>query len=270
MQLRTTLHNNVSMPLLGLGVYDMLGKEAIAAVEKALEIGYRLIDTASLYKNEEEIGLGIRNSNVKREDIFVTTKVGKVDMGYTNTLKAFDTSLKKLNIDYLDCYLLHWPIKEKRKETWQALEKLYIEKSVRCIGVANYPIPFLEELTSYAQEMPVIDQVEFSPYLFQPDQLNYCKKKNIQLQSYTPLVRGKKMGDPRLLAIAAKHQKTPAQIILRWNLQLGVSTIPKSSNPVRLKENFDIFDFTLDTFDMQEIGSWNENFRIVDDPMIFL
>lgn len=270
MQVMTTLHNNVTMPLLGLGVYDMLGNEAIHAVENALEIGYRLIDTASLYKNEEEIGQGIRNSAIKREDLFVTTKVGKVDMGYSSTLKAFDTSLKKLNIDYLDCYLLHWPIKDKRKETWQALEKLYIEKRVRCIGVANYLIPFLEELSTYYNEIPVIDQVEFSPYLYQPDLLQYCRNKNIQLQSYTPLVRGKKMGDPRLLKIASKHQKTPAQIILRWNLQLGISTIPKSSNPQRLKENFDVFDFTLDTADMQDLCSWNENFRIVDDPMIFL
>lgn len=270
MQLYTTLRNQVSMPLLGLGVYDMHGTEAVHAVEKALEIGYRLIDTASLYKNESEVGQGIRNSALPREDIFVTTKVGKADMGYEATLKAFDTSLQKLNIDYIDCYLLHWPLPKTRKETWQALEKLYLEKRVRCIGVANYLIPFLNELKGYAKEWPVINQVEFSPYLFQNDLLQFCKQEGIQLQSYTPLVRGKKMGDPKLIAIATKHQKTPAQIILRWNLQLGVSTIPKSSNAARLKENFAIFDFELDADDMKLLCSLNENFRIVDDPIQFL
>ncbi len=270
MQLYTTLRNTVKMPLLGLGVYDMLGKEAIQAVETALQIGYRLIDTASLYRNEEEVGEGIRLSAIPRGELFVTTKVGKADMGYEETLKAFDTSLRKLHIDYIDCYLLHWPLKEKRRDTWRALERLYLEKRVRCIGVANYLIPFLEELADYATEIPVIDQVEFSPYLFQPELLQYCQQRQIQLQSYTPLIRGQKMGDPRLTSLAAKHQKTAAQIILRWNLQLGVSTIPKSSNEKRLKENFDVFDFSLDDDDMKQLCSMNENFRIVDDPMQFL
>lgn len=266
-QLYTTFHNGIKMPLLGLGVYDMYNAEAEKAVEDALEIGYRLIDTASLYKNEKEIGNAIRKSPVPRQEIFVTTKLGNGDQGYDNTLKAFDTSMKLLNIDYIDCYLVHWPIRGKRKESWQALERLYADKRVRSIGVANYLIPFLEELQNYATEVPVLNQVEFSPYLYLKELLDFCQQRNIQLQSYTPLVRGKKFNDPRLLAIAARHVKSPAQIILRWNIQHGVSAIPKSSNKIRLQENFDIFDFQLSEKDINEMDSWNENYRVVDDPM---
>lgn len=269
-QVYTNFHNGIKMPLLGLGVYDMHNSEAERAVSDALEIGYRLIDTASLYRNEKEIGNAIRNSAVKREEIFVTTKLGNGDHGFDNALKAFDTSMKLLNIDYIDCYLVHWPIRGKRKESWQALEKLYAEKRVRSIGVANYLIPFLEELKSYATEIPVLNQVEFSPYLYLKELMEYCQERNIQLQSYTPLVRGKKFSDPRLQKIAQSHIKTPAQIILRWNTQHGISAIPKSSNRARLEENFDIFDFQLTADDMREMDSWNENFRIVDNPMDYL
>lgn len=266
-QLYTTFHNGIKMPLLGLGVYDMHNAEAEKAVEDALEIGYRLIDTASLYRNEKEIGNAIRKSSVPREEIFVTTKLGNGDQGFESTLKAFDISMNLLNIDYIDCYLVHWPIRGKRKESWLALEKLYAEKRVRSIGVANYLIPFLEELSSYATEVPVLNQVEFSPYLYIKDLMEYCQQRNIQLQSYTPLVRGKKFNDPRLLAIAARHVKSPAQIILRWNMEHGVSAIPKSSNKNRLQENFDIFDFSLTASEMKEMDSWNENYRVVDNPM---
>lgn len=266
-QLYTTFHNGIKMPLLGLGVYDMHNAEAEKAVEDALEIGYRLIDTASLYRNEKEIGNAIRKSAVPREEIFVTTKLGNGDQGFESSLKAFDTSLKLLNIDYIDCYLVHWPIRGKRKESWLALEKLYSEKRVRSIGVANYLIPFLDELSTYATDVPVLNQVEFSPYLYLKDLMEYCQQRNIQLQSYTPLVRGKKFSDPRILAIAARHVKSPAQIILRWNMEHGVSAIPKSSNKVRLQENFDIFDFSLTTAEMKEMDSWNENYRVVDNPM---
>lgn len=266
-QLYTTFHNGIKMPLLGLGVYDMHNAEAEKAVEDALEIGYRLIDTASLYRNEKEIGNAIRKSAVPREEIFVTTKLGNGDQGFESTLKAFDISMKLLDIDYIDCYLVHWPIKGKRKESWLAIEKLYTEKRVRSIGVANYLIPFLEELDSYATEVPVLNQVEFSPYLYIKDLMEYCQQRNIQLQSYTPLVRGKKFKDPRILAIAARHVKSLAQIILRWNMEHGVSAIPKSSNKNRLQENFDIFDFSLTTAELKEMDSWNENYRVVDNPM---
>jgi diketogulonate reductase-like aldo/keto reductase len=269
-QLYTTLNNGISMPLLGLGVYDMYNREAEEAVVNALEIGYRLIDTAAMYENEKEIGNAIRASRVARKEIFLTTKVANPDQGYDATLKAFDESSKKLDCEYIDLYLVHWPIKKTRKDTWLALERLYKEKRVRAIGVANYLVPFLEELETYGNITPAVDQVEFSPYLFLEDLLNECKLKGIQLQAYTPLVRGQRFSDPKLISMAEKYGKTPAQIILRWALQLGVSTIPKSSNIKRLKENFDVFDFQISEDDMKKINAFNENFRVVDDPMEML
>lgn len=269
-QLMTSLNNGVQMPLLGLGVYDMYKQEAEQAVLWALETGYRLIDTASMYRNETEIGNAVYQSKIDRRDLFITTKVNNADQGYDKTLKAFDTSLQKLNLDYVDLYLVHWPIKFTRKFTWKALERLYHEGRVRAIGVANYLIPFLEELSLETTEIPMVNQVEFSPYLYLEDLLKYCQERKIQLQAYSPLVRGQRMADPRLLSIAEKYQKTPAQIILRWALQLGVSTIPKSSNPDRIKENFDVFDFEISEPDMAYINSFNENFRVVDDPMELL
>jgi diketogulonate reductase-like aldo/keto reductase len=264
-----TLNNGQRMPLLGLGVYDMYDKEAEAAVMDALEIGYRLIDTAAMYRNEKEVGNSIRRSGIAREEIFVTTKVANGDQGYDSALRAFDRSMELLNIDYIDLYLVHWPIRGKRKDTWKALEKLYAEKRVRAIGVANYLIPFLEELKAHAETIPVLNQVEFSPYLYLKDLLAYCRQNQIQLQSYTPLVRGKKFNDPRPLKIAAKYIKTPAQTILRWNIQHGISAIPKSSNKERLKENFDVFDFSISAEDMKALDGLHENYRVVDDPMSF-
>lgn len=265
-----TLSNGIQMPLLGLGVYDMYNKEAEQAVADALEIGYRLIDTAALYQNEKEIGNAVRTSSVARNEIFVTTKVGNGDQGYDSTLKAFDVSLRKLHMDYVDLYLVHWPIKGKRKETWKALEKLYTEKRVRAIGVANYLIPFLEELSTYATIAPVLDQLELTPWLFQPDLVDYCKQRNIQLQSYSPITRGKKLNDQRLLQLCDKYGKTAAQIVLRWNIEHGISTIPKSSRKIRLQENFDILDFKLSKEDVAFMNGFNENFRICDDPMEML
>lgn len=266
-QLMTTLHNGVKMPLLGLGVYDMYHAEAEAAVSTALATGYRLIDTASLYRNEKEVGNAVRNSGIPRSDIFITTKVGNTDQGYDQTLRAFETSQKLLNIEYIDAYLVHWPIRATRRETWLALERLYQEKRVRVIGVANYLLPFLKELEGYASMAPLINQVEFSPYCFLKDLLATCRSHGIQLQSYTPLIRGKKFSDPRLIQIADAYGKTPAQVILRWNLQHGVSTIPKSAHPERLKENFEVFDFHLSETHMAQLDLFHENFRIVDDPM---
>lgn len=269
-QLFTSLNNGVQMPLLGLGVYDMYKKEAEQAVLWALETGYRLIDTASMYRNETEIGNAVKQSSIAREDLFITTKVNNNDQGYEKTLKAFDVSLQKLNLDYVDLYLVHWPIKFTRKFTWKALERLYHEGRVKAIGVANYLIPFLEELEKETTEIPMVNQVEFSPYLYQEDLLKYCQERKIQLQAYSPLVRGQRMSDPKLLSIAEKYQKTPAQIILRWAIQLGVSTIPKSSNLDRIKENFDVFDFEISEQDIAHINGFNENLRIVDDPMELL
>jgi diketogulonate reductase-like aldo/keto reductase len=268
-QLYTKLNNGTKMPLLGLGAWDMYGKTAEQAVEWALEIGYRLIDTATMYQNEQEVGNAVRRSDIPRAQLFITTKVNDIDQGFDTTLRGFDASLKKLNCDYIDLYLVHWPLKKTRKDTWLALEKLYNEGRVRAIGVANYLVPFLEELKTYAHIIPAVNQIEFSPYLFLKDELDYCKKHHIQLQAYTPLARGMRFNDKKLMDMAAKYDKTPAQIILRWAVQQGISTIPKSESQQRLRENFAIFDFKISEEDMFKINNFNENFRVVDDPMAF-
>lgn len=266
----TQLHNGISMPLLGLGVYDMYQKQAELAVETALEIGYRLIDTASMYENEKEIGNAIKNSGIDRNEIFVTTKLNNTDHGFQQALTAFDTSLDKLGLDYVDLYLIHWPIKEGRKDSWKALEKIYEEGRARAIGVANYTSPFLKELESYSNVVPAVNQIEFTPWLFDESTFEYCKQAGIQLQSYSPITRGIKFNDKKLQNLCNKYQKTPAQIILNWNLQLGISTIPKSAQKQRLLENFTAADFTLDPLDVLYMNTFNESFRICDDPLIFL
>ena len=266
----TELNNGASMPLLGLGVYDMYHQEAERAILQALEIGYRLIDTASMYGNEAEVGNAIRQSGLPREDIFLTTKVNDSDHGYDQTLRAFESSQRKLNCGYIDLYLIHWPIKNKRQDTWRALERLYQEGQVRAIGVANYLEPFLDELLPSATIVPTVNQVEFSPYLFLEGLLQRCQREKIVLQAYTPLVRGERFDDPKLLALAKKYDKTPAQIILRWALQLGVSTIPKSANSKRLQENFDLFDFSISDTDMAYLATFNEDYRVVPSPISML
>jgi diketogulonate reductase-like aldo/keto reductase len=264
----TTLNNGIQMPLLGLGAYDMHGEEAIKAVKDALDIGYRLIDTAEMYGNEEAVGKAVASSNISREDLFITSKVNNTSQGYDETLRAFDRTLNLLGVEYLDLYLIHWPIKDKRKDTWMAIEKIYAERRVKAIGTGNYLLPFLKELESYSSLTPAVNQIEFSPYLYLKDELEYCRSKKIQLQAYTPLLRGKKFDDPRLVALGKKYGKTPAQIILRWAIQQEISTIPKSSNINRLKENFDTFSFSIDQDDIVSINSFDEHLRIIDDPML--
>ena len=269
-QLYTTLNNGVEMPLLGLGVYNMHGTEAIQATSTAIEIGYRLIDTAEMYFNEKEIGIALKESNTKRSELFVTTKVNNSNQGYDSTLKAFDESLRLLDVEYVDLYLIHWPIKGKRKETWKAIEKIYQEGRARAIGTGNYLLPFLKELEEYASITPAVNQIEFSPYLMMKDELDYCRLKKIQLQAYTPLLRGKKFKDEKLVSLANKYGKTPAQIILRWAIQQNISSIPKSSNRNRLNENFNIFDFQLSNEDIAQMNQFDEKLRIVGDPINML
>ncbi|MEY4919819.1 MAG: hypothetical protein RLZZ431_1001 [Bacteroidota bacterium] len=255
---KTTLNNGIPMPLLGLGVYDMYKAEAEQAVEDALAIGYRLIDTASMYENEVEIGNAIKNAGLDRKEIFLTTKLNNTDHGYEAALKAFDDSLKKLGQDYVDLYLIHWPIKEGRAASWKGLEKLYAEKTL------------LEELKLTANIVPTVNQIEFSPWLYQEDLLAYCKAAGIQVQSYSPITRGLKFSDERLVLICNKYNRTPAQIVLNWHLQHGISTIPKSSKKERLVENFDATSFTLSNEDVKIMNGFNENFRICDDPQTYL
>ena len=266
-QLFTTLNNGHEMPLLGLGAYDMHGDEAVNATRDAIEVGYRLIDTAEMYGNEKEIGRGISESTVPRKELFVTTKVNNTSQGYDNTLLAFEKSLASLKMDYVDLYLIHWPIKGKRKETWKAIEKIYKEGRAKSIGTGNYLLPFLKELEEYSSIVPAVNQIEFSPYLYMKKELDYCQSKSIQLQAYTPLIRGKKFDDPKLVTLANKYGKTPAQIILRWSVQQNISAIPKSANKNRLQENFDIFNFEIEEADIQFMNQFDEQYRIIEDPM---
>jgi diketogulonate reductase-like aldo/keto reductase len=260
------LNNGVNMPILGLGTWDLRGKLAYKAVQWALEIGYIHIDTATIYGNEREIGKAMKSSKVLREDIFITTKVWTSDQGYNNTLAAFDRSRELLNVEYIDLYLIHWPVTGLRGETWRALEEIYEKGRVRAIGVSNFTIRHLEELNETLELMPTVNQVEFSPFLYQKELLDYCKSSNIALEAYCPLTRTNKFSNVTVMTIAQKHGKTPAQILIRWGLQHEIITIPKSGNKKHLTDNADVFDFNLDESDMTQLDNLNENFRLVDDP----
>lgn len=267
---KTTLSNGVDIPMIGLGVYGMYNEEAITAISTAIELGYQLIDTAATYRNEKEVGIAVKQSRIHRQELFITTKLGNADHGYDQTLKAYEQSLSLLDMEYIDLYLVHWPIPGKRNETWKALEYLYEQKMVRAIGVANYYEPFLDELGGYANIAPMVNQVEFSPFLQPAGLLDRCKKDDILLQAYTPLIRGKKMDDPRVQQLSAKYGKTPAQVILRWDIQHGVCPIPKSVTRARLEENIDVFDFEMSEEDMKVLDGCDEGLRICEDPMDFL
>ncbi|KZE97273.1 Glyoxal reductase [Geobacillus stearothermophilus] len=261
------LHNGVQMPWVGLGVYKVKeGEEVKSAVRTALEIGYRHIDTAAFYENEEGVGQAIRESGIPREQVFVTTKVWNTDQGYETTLKAFDASLKKLGFDYVDLYLVHWPVKGKYKETYKALEKLYKDGYVRAIGVSNFQIHHLQDVLADCEIKPMVNQVEYHPRLTQKELLTFCRENGIQLEAWSPLMRGEILTEPTIVEIGKKYGKTPAQVVLRWDLQHGVVTIPKSVTPARIKENADIFDFSLTDEEMKQIDALNLNKRVGPDP----
>lgn len=261
------LHNGVKMPYFGLGVYlSEDGKEVINAVRWAIELGYRHIDTAAIYNNEEGVGLGIKESGILREDIFVVSKVWNADQGYDSTLRAFDESLKRLGLDYLDLYLIHWPTKGKYKETWRALEQLYKEKKVRAIGVSNFMQHHLEDLLQTAEIAPMVNQMEFHPYLVQQELLDYCKSHNIQYEAWSPMMQGKIFEMDVFKELSKKYNKSIAQIVLRWDLQKGVITIPKSAKKERIKANADIFDFELSHMDVAYLDSLDKGKRFGPDP----
>lgn len=263
----TTLANGVEMPRLGLGVYKAQeGDEVENAVQAALKAGYRSIDTAAFYENETGVGRAVRKSGIAREDLFITTKVWNDRQGYEETLKAFEESLSKLDLDYVDLYLVHWPVSGKYKETWKALEKLYKEHKVRAIGVSNFKIHHLEDLIEDCEVNPMVNQVEFHPRLAQKELLGFCGEHDIQLEAWGPLMRGKILDHPTLVEIAEKYGKTAAQIVLRWELQLEVVTIPKSVNENRIKENADLYDFELTPDDMAAIDDLNQDERTGPDP----
>lgn len=261
------LHNGVEMPYFGLGVYlSEDGQEVINAIKWAVEAGYRHIDTASVYKNEEGVGQGVAESVANREDIFVVSKVWNSDQGYDSTLRAFDASLERLGMDYLDLYLIHWPVAGKYKDTWRALERLYNEKRVRSIGVSNFLQHHLEDLLSVADIVPMVNQMEFHPYLVQQSLLDFCARHKIQYEAWSPMMQGEIFGMDAFKDLAAKYQKTIAQIVLRWDLQKGVITIPKSSKKERIIANADIFDFELSAEDVAFLDSLDRGKRFGPDP----
>ena len=261
------LNNDLEMPRMGLGVYLMdPGEETRQAVMTALEEGYRLIDTAAMYGNERDVGRAVKESPVPREEIFVTTKLWNSDHGYDRTLRAFDKSLQLLDIEYIDLYLIHWPVEGLRKETWRAMEKLYNDGKCRAIGVSNYTISHLTELLDCADVPPTVDQVEFSPFLYQKDLLEFCQSKDIRLEAYSPLTRTKKFNNPVIKQMAEKYQKSPAQIMIRWALQHEVIVIPKSSHRERIRENARVFDFSISEEDMKTLNGLNQNYHVSWDP----
>ncbi len=267
LQSATQLNNGVSMPILGLGVYQIRsGRETYQAVSTALEIGYRHIDTASYYGNEEDIGRAVRDSAVPREEIFITTKLWNSDHGYDSALCAFDASLRRLNLDYLDLYLIHFPVTCLRKESWRALEKILKSGRTRAIGVSNYTERHLKELLGQSSIVPAVNQVEFSPFLYQRDLLAFCRRQGIQLTAYAPLTEGHRLHDSRITAIAKKHGRTNAQIMLRWSFQHEVVVIPKSKRADRIAENADIFDFELTSEEMSILDRLHDGFRCCWDP----
>jgi diketogulonate reductase-like aldo/keto reductase len=264
---KVVLNNGIEMPVFGLGTYlSGSSKETQDIVSYALEIGYRHIDTARFYGNEKGIGEAIKNSSVPREEIFVTTKLWNSDHGFNRALDAFEESREDLGLDYVDLYLIHWPVENLRNESWRALEKLHVEGKCRAIGVSNYTVQHLKELLDISPVMPAVNQVEFSPFLYQKDLLEFCRTNNIQLESYSPLTKGHMLGDARLSAIAQENSRSPAQILIRWTLQKDVVVIPKSSRKERIQENADVFDFVISTEDMDRLDALHENLRVSWDP----
>lgn len=261
------LANGNEIPRLGLGVWKVEdGNETVESVKWALKAGYRLLDTATVYKNEEGVGEGIRQSGIARKDIFVTTKLWNADQGYDSTLEAFEMSLKKLGLDYVDLYLIHWPVAGKYKESWKAMEEIYKSGRAKAIGVSNFQQHHLEDLLTEAQILPMVNQIELHPTMSQESLRSYLAEKNIAVEAWSPLGQGKTLLNQAIGSLGKKYGKTPAQIILRWHIQNDVIVIPKSVHEERIKENFNVFDFELSIEDMKKIDALNTNERLGPDP----
>jgi len=262
---KVRFNNGTEIPGLGLGVFQIPDEDTAEVVKNGIINGYRLIDTAQIYGNETGTGIGIKEglaaTGLTREDLFVTSKVWNNHLTHAETITAFEETLDRLALDYLDLYLIHWPGKEAFKESWQALEELYAAGKIKAIGVSNFEVHHLEELLSYAKVVPVVNQVELHPKLSQQTLRDFCEKHTIKIQAWSPLMQGKLLNEPTILEIAEKHKKTPAQVILRWNIQQDILLVVKSVHEQRMQSNADVFDFELDQTDMTRLNDLNEALR---------
>lgn len=264
-KMEVVLNNGLKMPIVGLGTWQSKkGKECSDAVLSALKLGYRHIDTAAIYGNEESVGAAIKKSKIPREEIFVTTKLWNSD--HNDVKGAFLQSLNRLGLDYVDLYLMHYPVEKARNKTWKDMEKLLDTGRVKAIGISNFTQKHISELLKHADIVPAINQVEFSPFLYQKSLLDYCKENKIQLEAYSPLTRREKLGHPIIAEIAKRYEKTPAQVMIRWNIEHKVVVIPKSVQEKRIKENFDVFGFSISKDDMKRLDSLNQDFRVCWNP----
>lgn len=262
-----TLNNGIQMPWLGFGVQNTT--ETANAVRWALEAGYRSIDTASIYRNEEEVGRGIKTSGVPREDIFLTAKVWNDDLRSGSVQAAFEQSLKRLDTDYVDLYLVHWPVEDCYIDAWDVLQELYAKGRVKAIGVSNFMVKHLENLLSGVDVIPAVNQIEYHPHLQQPELLEFCRQKKIQVEAWSPLMQGEIFTVKEISDLAEKYGKSAAQIVLSWNIQNGVVTIPKSSHKERIIDNANIFGFELAEQDMAILNSLDIGRRVGPDPYTF-
>jgi len=255
----------MQIPPIGLGVWQASPEDCRRAVSAALRIGYRHIDTARIYGNEADVGAAIKDSGIPRDQIFVTTKLWNDDQGYDTALRAFDESVKRLGLDYIDLYLLHWPVPGKRLDSWRALEKLHDEKRARAIGVSNFMVRHLDELLATAKHKPYANQIELTPFLQRRDTVALCKREGIVVEAYSPLTRGKRLGHAVVKAIASETGRSPAQVLLRWGVQHGFVVLPKSVREERIRENFTL-DFTLSPEQMTRLDGLEENLATGWDP----
>jgi diketogulonate reductase-like aldo/keto reductase len=265
------LQGGAGMPWVGLGVYQVEdGDGLVQAVKSAIAHGYRSIDTAAVYANERGVGQAVKEAlaenKLAREELFITSKVWNADLGYEETLAAYEASLEKLGLEYVDLYLIHWPVKGKYKESWRALEALYTAGRVKAIGVSNFQIHHLEDILADAQIKPMVNQIELHPYLSQQPLRSFAQAQGIQIEAWAPLMQGLLLDQPVLKEIAASHGKSVAQVILRWDLQHGIVTIPKSTREQRIIENASLFDFELSPSDMDRINGLNRDQRTGPDP----
>ncbi|MFQ6011978.1 MAG: aldo/keto reductase [Nitrososphaerales archaeon] len=262
---KVELNNGIMTPRLGLGTWAGTSAPSRGSTKKAvlyaLGIGYRHIDTAMIYGNEAEVGEAVRESGLNRDKVFVTTKLWNGDQGYDTVFEACEKSLGRLGFSYLDLYLIHWPVEQRRLGSWKALEKLLAEGKCRAIGVSNFTESHLQELIENSSTIPSVNQIEFSPYLYQKNLLDFCRSHGIWVEAYSPLTRGKKLGDTMLIEIGQKNHKTSAQILIRWALQKNMIVLPKSFELTRIEENSKVYDFEIDDHDMNVLDSMNQNLR---------